>query len=171
MAQTTNIPFFCFSVLAFLNSFPILMANNPKRHRLHMCSNHSGLMPSRSQVTVLREPLLPLHELPGTLSNPCFFFTPPQYFLYSFLLHFFFFFVSCRLIRLICLFIWLQEKLKMQKECEKPPPPLESPLFWTEISDSVSHRFQFGPDGRLSVSRIYYISLQVPLIFPLSLFL
>ncbi|KAB1200934.1 hypothetical protein CJ030_MR0G005870 [Morella rubra] len=43
------------------------------------------------------------------------------------------------------------EKLKMQKECEKPPPPLESPLFWTEISDSVSHRFQFGPDGRLSV--------------------
>lgn len=91
MAQTTNIPFFCFSVLAFLNSFPILMANNPKRHRLHMCSNplwrHALTIPSHSTPRASSpspwtswytlKPLLFLHSAPIFslfLSSPFFLF-------------------------------------------------------------------------------------------------
>lgn len=40
-----------------------------------------------------------------------------------------------------------------KKEPQKPPP--EPPLFWTEISESVSRRFDFDKDGQLSVSPAY----------------
>ncbi|KAF3436155.1 hypothetical protein FNV43_RR23247 [Rhamnella rubrinervis] len=36
-----------------------------------------------------------------------------------------------------------------KKEPDKPP---EVPVYWIEISDSISHRYQFEPDGHLSVS-------------------
>ncbi|XP_059433587.1 protein root UVB sensitive 2, chloroplastic isoform X1 [Corylus avellana] len=44
----------------------------------------------------------------------------------------------------------LLEKLKMPKKEPQPPPP-EPPLLWTEITDSLSRRFHFQPDGQLSV--------------------
>ncbi|PON51300.1 Root UVB sensitive family [Parasponia andersonii] len=41
----------------------------------------------------------------------------------------------------------LLEKIKMQKkEVDKPP---QAPVYWIEISDSISHRYQFEPDGYL----------------------
>ncbi|KAK6164461.1 hypothetical protein DH2020_001325 [Rehmannia glutinosa] len=36
-----------------------------------------------------------------------------------------------------------------KKEPNTPPPPL--PVHWVETSDSVSHHFQYDPDGQLSV--------------------
>ncbi|XP_042015290.1 protein root UVB sensitive 2, chloroplastic-like [Salvia splendens] len=44
------------------------------------------------------------------------------------------------------------EILKMQrkKSSELPPPP----VWWIETSDSVSHRFQFEPDGQFSVKMV-----------------
>ncbi|KAK6141638.1 hypothetical protein DH2020_024611 [Rehmannia glutinosa] len=44
----------------------------------------------------------------------------------------------------------INEIFKMQKkETNAPPPPL--PVHWVETSDSVSHHFQYDPDGQLSV--------------------
>ena len=55
-----------------------------------------------------------------------------------------------------------QEKIKMQKkEVDKPP---QAPVYWIEISDSISHRYQFEPDGQLSVSSLFIAKL-----FPLYL--
>ncbi|XP_065621716.1 protein root UVB sensitive 2, chloroplastic isoform X2 [Quercus suber] len=48
----------------------------------------------------------------------------------------------------------LLDKIKMQtkdKEQVKVKPPETPPLYWTEISDSVSRRFHFLPDGQLSM--------------------
>ncbi|KAL4596458.1 hypothetical protein ACB092_12G165200 [Castanea dentata] len=48
----------------------------------------------------------------------------------------------------------LLDKIKMQtkdSEQAKVKPPDNPPLYWTEISDSVSRRFQFHPDGQLSM--------------------
>ncbi|KAK4573690.1 hypothetical protein RGQ29_031581 [Quercus rubra] len=47
-----------------------------------------------------------------------------------------------------------QDKIKIQtmdKEQVKVKPPDNPPLYWTEISESVSHRFHFHPDGQLSM--------------------
>ncbi|PIN01205.1 hypothetical protein CDL12_26289 [Handroanthus impetiginosus] len=46
----------------------------------------------------------------------------------------------------------LLEIFKMQtKKSNDPPPPPPLPVYWIETSDSVSHHFQFEPDGQLSV--------------------
>ncbi|KAG7951108.1 hypothetical protein I3843_13G150300 [Carya illinoinensis] len=43
------------------------------------------------------------------------------------------------------------EKLKMLKKQPPQKAPPEPPLFWTEISESVSRRFNFDKDGQLSM--------------------
>lgn len=45
-----------------------------------------------------------------------------------------------------------QEKIKMKKN--KPDKAPDLLAFWVEISDAVSHRFQFKPDGQLSVALV-----------------
>ena len=47
-----------------------------------------------------------------------------------------------------------QEKIKMKKKEPDKAPDL--PAFWVEISDAVSHRFQFKPDGQLSVRSLLF---------------
>ncbi|XP_015868094.2 protein root UVB sensitive 2, chloroplastic isoform X1 [Ziziphus jujuba] len=44
----------------------------------------------------------------------------------------------------------LLKKITMQKK--EPDEPPEVPVYWIEISDSVSKRYQFEPDGHLSVT-------------------
>lgn len=52
----------------------------------------------------------------------------------------------------------LQENIKKpKKEMDTPPPLL--PVFWTETSESVSRRYQFEPDGQLSVSLVSLCSV------------
>ncbi|KAL8170333.1 hypothetical protein V2J09_022137 [Rumex salicifolius] len=48
----------------------------------------------------------------------------------------------------------LLEKIKMHKEPEKAPPPLEAKVWWVEKSESVCCRFQFEPDGQLSIKML-----------------
>ncbi|KAG9155807.1 hypothetical protein Leryth_004069 [Lithospermum erythrorhizon] len=45
----------------------------------------------------------------------------------------------------------LLEKLKMQKKEANDSGPSQLPVFWIETTESVSRRFQFEPDGQLSV--------------------
>ncbi|GAA0152856.1 hypothetical protein LIER_37577 [Lithospermum erythrorhizon] len=48
-------------------------------------------------------------------------------------------------------FMNLLEKLKMQKKEANDSGPSQLPVFWIETTESVSRRFQFEPDGQLSV--------------------
>ena len=67
-----------------------------------------------------------------------------------------------------------QDKIKIQtmdKEQVKVKPPDNPPLYWTEISDSVSHRFHFHPDGQLSVSSFISFSMSNFYFLLITLFL
>ncbi|XP_057798052.1 protein root UVB sensitive 2, chloroplastic isoform X1 [Salvia miltiorrhiza] len=49
------------------------------------------------------------------------------------------------------------ETFKMQRKKSDempPPPPPPPPVWWIETSGSVSHRFQFEPDGQFSVKMV-----------------
>lgn len=50
-----------------------------------------------------------------------------------------------------------QDKLKMQTKKEPGEvnaPQVQVPVYWLETSDTVSRRYEFEPDGYLSVSVI-----------------
>ncbi|KAK6789521.1 hypothetical protein RDI58_013321 [Solanum bulbocastanum] len=45
------------------------------------------------------------------------------------------------------------DKIKMQRKASDERPP-ELPISWVEISNSISRRYQFQPDGKLSVKMV-----------------